>query len=233
MSSKSKENMRVPVLAIDGPSGTGKGTLASNIAHQRNWNLLDSGALYRAFAFCANESGICPDNIDGLQKVVERNTFTFGVQGSGIVNILINNRDVSQIVRSEENANLASKYAAIPEVRKLLLLQQRQCMQFPGLVADGRDMGTTVFPTAILKIFLTATPEIRAERRYKQLKSKGFNVNLLELFALIEERDSKDQNRSVAPLVAASDSITIDTSNLSIDEICKQVDRLLTIRLGY
>tara|TARA_B100000686_G_scaffold355306_1_gene472375 strand:+ start:60061 stop:60747 length:687 start_codon:yes stop_codon:yes gene_type:complete len=225
-------NLSIPVLTIDGPSGTGKGTLASSIAHQRNWNLLDSGALYRAFAFCAEQSGISPDNLDGIQNVGEKNTFTFRVQGSGIINIYVNNMDVSQIVRSEKNGVLASKYAAIPAVRKLLLAQQRECRQLPGLVADGRDMGTTVFPEAILKIFLTAAPEIRAERRYKQLKSKGFNVNLPELLTLIEERDRKDQNRSVAPLVPASDSISIDTSNLSINEIYRQVDGLLTTRLG-
>lgn len=226
------KNLSVPVLAIDGPSGTGKGTLASNVAYQRNWNLLDSGALYRAFAFCAEQSGISPDNLDGIQRVGEKNTFTFTVRDSGIVNVFVNDRDVSKIVRSEKNGGLASKYAAIPAVRKLLLSQQRGCRQLPGLVADGRDMGTTVFPEAILKIFLTAAPEIRAERRYKQLKSKGFSVTLPELLALIEERDRKDQNRSIAPLVPAADSIRIDSSNLSVNEIYKQVDDLLTTRLG-
>ena len=222
---------RVPVLAIDGPSGTGKGTVGSYIAKIRGWHLLDSGALYRAFAFAANEKGIVPDDIEGIYALDRETEFAFETTVSGEVEIRVNGRDVSMRVRGEQGGRLASMYAAVPAVRSRLIKHQRSRRQDPGLVADGRDMGTVVFPDATLKIFLTASPEIRAERRYNQLKSKDFDVNLRRLGAQIAERDQQDASRTVAPLVVAPDAVVIDTSRRGISEIVEEVDGLLSIRL--
>ena len=216
---------------MDGPSGTGKGTIGSHIAKSRGWNFLDSGALYRAFAYSAHEAGVAPNDIGEIQRIGAKSTFTFETERSGETKVLVNGQDVSSIVRSEQGGKLASQYAAVPAVRNLLIEEQRRRRQMPGLVADGRDMGTVVFPDAILKIFLTATAEIRAKRRYKQLKSKDFDVNLAQLSALIEQRDEQDINRSVAPLTPAPDAVVIDTSEQSIADVIGEVDRLLTVCL--
>jgi cytidylate kinase len=221
----------IPVLTIDGPSGTGKGTIGSYLAKTRGWKFLDSGVLYRAFAFFANETGIRPDDVEGIKDLGKNNTFAFNVDESGTVQVFVNSRDVSGIVRSEESGKLASTYAAIPCVRAVLIDEQRRQRQPPGLVADGRDMGTIVFPDAVLKIFLTASPEIRAKRRYKQLKSKDFNVNLAQLSALISERDRQDVNRAVAPLAPAPDAVVIDTSDWSISDVLREVEKLLNVCL--
>ena len=222
---------RVPVLAIDGPSGTGKGTVGGHIAKTRGWHLLDSGALYRAFAFAASEQGIAPDDIEGINALDCETEFAVETTASGEVEIRVHGREVSMKVRGERGGQLASMYAAVPAVRSRLIEYQRSRRQDPGLVADGRDMGTVVFPDATLKIFLTASPEIRAQRRYNQLKSKDFDVNLRRLEAQIAERDQQDANRTVAPLVAASDAVVIDTSSRGIGEIVAEVDGLLSIRL--
>ena len=222
---------RVPLLAIDGPSGTGKGTVGSRIAKTRGWHLLDSGALYRAFAFAANEQGIAPDDIEGINALDRETEFAFKTTISGEVEIHVNGREVSMRVRGEQGGRLASMYAAVPAVRSRLIQHQRGRRQDPGLVADGRDMGTVVFPDATLKIFLTASPEIRVQRRYNQLKSKDFDVTLRRVEAQIAERDQQDVSRTVAPLVAASDAVVIDTSRRGIDEIVEEVDRLLSNRL--
>ena len=222
---------RVPVLAIDGPSGTGKGTVGGHIAKARGWHLLDSGALYRAFAFAASERGIAPDDIEGINSLDCETEFAFETTALGEVEIRVDGREVSMKVRGERGGQLASMYAAVPAVRSRLIEYQRSRRQDPGLVADGRDMGTVVFPDATLKIFLTASPEIRAQRRYNQLKSKDFDVNLRRLEAQIAERDQQDANRTVAPLVAAPDAIVIDTSSRGVGEIVAEVDGLLSIRL--
>ena len=222
---------RVPVLAIDGPSGTGKGAVGSRIATTRGWHILDSGALYRAFAFAANERGIAPDDIEGINALDWKTEFSFENTASGEVEIRVNGREVSARVRSEQGGRLASSYAAFPAVRSRLIEYQRSRRQDPGLVADGRDMGTVVFPDATLKIFLTASPEIRAKRRYNQLKSKDFDVTLRRLEAQITERDQKDASRAVAPLVAAADAVVIDTSHRAVNEIVDEVDILLSRRL--
>jgi cytidylate kinase len=221
----------VPVLAIDGPSGTGKGAIGSAISRTRSWNFLDSGALYRAFAFAADELHIPPGDIEKLTELSKRDIFVFKLVKSGEVNILVDGQDVSTLVRSERGGQLASRYAAEPAVRRVLISQQRGRRESPGLVADGRDMGTIVFPDATLKIFLTASPEIRAERRYKQLKKKDFNVTLSSLSASIAERDEKDASRTIAPLVAAPDAIVIDSSGRSIRDVLEEVDGLLSARL--
>ena len=222
---------RVPVLAIDGPSGTGKGTVGGHIAKIRGWHLLDSGALYRAFAFAAHEQGIALDDIEGINTLDFETEFAFETTTSGEVRIHVNGREVSMKVRGERGGQLASMYAAVPAVRSRLIEYQRSRRQDPGLVADGRDMGTVVFPDATLKIFLTASPEIRAQRRYNQLKSKDFDVTLRRIQAQIAERDHNDVNRTVAPLVAAFDAIVIDTSSRGIYEIVEEVDSLLSNRL--
>jgi cytidylate kinase len=222
---------QIPVLAIDGPSGTGKGTVGSHIAKTRGWHLLDSGALYRAFAFAANERGIAPDDIDGINALDEETEFAFETNTLGEVEIRLNGREISMSVRGEQGGRLASMYAAVPAVRSRLIEYQRSRRRDPGLVADGRDMGTVVFPDATLKIFLTASPEIRARRRYNQLKSKGSDVTLRLLEAQIAERDQQDASRTAAPLVTAPTAVVIDTSRRGIQEIVDEVDGLLSICL--
>ena len=224
-------SLQAPVLAIDGPSGTGKGTVGGRIAKARGWHLLDSGALYRAFAFAASEQGIAPDDVEGINALDRETEFAFEITASGEVEIRVNGREVSARVRGEQGGRLASLYAAVPAVRSRLIVYQRGRRQDPGLVADGRDMGTVVFPDATLKIFLTASPAIRGERRYSQLKSKDVDVTLRRLEAEIAERDQQDASRKVAPLVPASDAIVIDTSRRGIVEIVEEVDHLLSIRL--
>ena len=221
----------VPVLALDGPSGTGKGTVGSVIASRRGWNLLDSGALYRAFAFAATELGIKPNDSVGIRALDRRINLNFFRTDSGEIQIQVDGQNVSAKVRGEQGGRLASRYAAVPEVRAVLIERQRAERQAPGLVADGRDMGTVVFPDATLKVFLTASPEIRAERRYKQLKEKDFDVNLRRLEVEIAERDRCDVNRTVAPLVPADDAMVLDTSCRSSEEVVEEVDRLLNARL--
>ena len=192
---------------------------------------MDSGALYRAFAYSAHEAGVRPTDIDQIERLGLESALVFETGVSGEIKILVNGQDVSSIARSEQGGKLASEYAAVPAVRRLLIEEQRRRREMPGLVADGRDMGTVVFPDAILKIFLTATPEIRAKRRYKQLKSKDFDVTLAQLSALIGQRDEQDTNRSVAPLTPASDAVVIDTSEQSISDVLGEVDRLLNVCL--
>jgi cytidylate kinase len=172
-------NAEIPVITVDGPSGTGKGTLCAYLANWLQWNFLDSGALYRTLALAASRNSISPDDRISLADLARRLTVEFHHPGNGReMSVFLDNGDVSQDIRSENCGNLASKLAAIPEVRTALLDRQRSFRQNPGLVADGRDMGTVVFPDAVLKIFLTASPGERASRRHKQLKEKGFNVNL-------------------------------------------------------
>ena len=223
--------LAIPVLALDGPSGTGKGTVGNRIARMRGWNLLDSGALYRAFAFAANEYGISPDDVGGLQSLNRRVTLEFIRTDLGEVEILVDSQNVSDILRGERGGRLASRYAAVPEVRAVLMKRQRSEQREPGLVADGRDMGTVVFPDAVLKVFLTANSEIRAKRRYNQLKEKDFDVNLRRLDIEIAERDRCDANRAVAPLEPAADAVILDTSRRSSEEVVEEVDKLLTVRL--
>ena len=199
-----------PVITIDGPSGTGKGTVGLLLAHKLGWHILDSGAFYRAFAHIAHEKQILPGQIDQLQLVGDQLDVRFEVKTNEI-RIWVEGRDITAAIRSEEGGRFASIYAAIPEVRQALLARQRETRRAPGLVADGRDLGSVVFPDAVLKIFLTATPKVRAERRYKQLKDKGFDVNLSRLEKEIAARDYQDTHRTISPLMPASDAVEIDT----------------------
>ena len=218
-----------PVITIDGPSGTGKGTVGLLLAHKLGWHILDSGAFYRAFAHIAHEKQILPDQIDQLQLVGDQLDVRFEVKTDEI-RIWIEGRDITGAIRSEEGGRFASIFAAIPEVRQALLARQRETRRPPGLVADGRDLGSVVFPDAVLKIFLTATPKVRAERRYKQLKDKGFDVNLPRLEKEIAARDYQDTHRTISPLMPASDAVVIDTSEITREQVLDEIVTLLGAR---
>jgi len=210
-----------PVIAIDGPSGTGKGTISQLVASHLGWHLLDSGALYRVIAVGAEQNDIKTNDINGLKKFAEGMQVAFSTEFEG--SITLDDDEISHQVRLEETAEKASVVAAIPEIREVLLQRQRDFQVPPGLVADGRDMGTVVFPDSRLKIYLTASPEERAQRRYKQLINKGVSVNLRALLQDIASRDERDANRAVSPLRPAEDAVVIDTTSLTIEEVFKEV----------
>ena len=214
-----------PVIAIDGPSASGKGTIARRVADELSFHYLESGALYRLIALLSLRDRVRAEK--ALAEVAERMAINF-VGGT----IFLSNQDVTLDVRSEEVSKRASEVAKIPEVRKRLLKRQRAFRRPPGLVADGRDMGTVVFPDATLKLFLTASPEVRAERRYKQLIDKGIPANLRSLSRDLAERDARDRNRAVAPLVPAPDSQVLDSSALSIDAVAELIVRWYRERTG-
>ncbi len=220
------------MLAIDGPSGSGKGTISQLLALRHQWHYLDSGALYRLVAAAAADAGIVQHDIPALENLARNLDVSFVLQPGAIAKVLLAGKEVSDRLRTEETGNLASIIAAVPEVRAALLDRQRQFQRPPGLVADGRDMGTTIFPRAVLKIFLTASPKIRAERRHKQLKQKGFDVNLSRLLGEIRDRDARDAERSTSPLKPAEDAVMVDTSSRTIDDVVNHVDDLLNERLG-
>jgi cytidylate kinase len=217
--------MSVPVIAIDGPSASGKGTIARRVADALGFHYLESGALYRVLALVS----IRENSLDEHRLVATARSMDLRFQGERIV---LSNQDVSDAIRSEEAGNRASDVARLPKVRQTLLTRQRAFRQPPGLVADGRDMGTVVFPDATLKVFLTARPEIRAERRYKQLKEKGIDANLRALSRDLQERDERDAKRPVAPLVPAPDSQVLDSSALSIDEVASRIVDWYRARTG-
>lgn len=214
--------MSPPIITIDGPSGTGKGTLAIHLTRRMGWRLLDSGALYRVVAYQARRQGIALDATSDLVSIATDLPLEFR-QCDDNVQIRLDGDDVTDEIRSEVIGNGASVVAAVPLVRSALLVRQRGFLQPPGLIADGRDMGTVVFPSAELKIFLTASPAVRAERRYKQLKQKGIGVNLARLSEDIEARDRRDERREVSPLQPASDAIILDTTALDIAAVEGQV----------
>ena len=209
---------RPPVVAIDGPGGSGKGTIAIRLAERLGWHFLDSGALYRVVAVAAIREGTDPDDHDALAALARGLRLAFEVRG-GETRVLLGGEDVSTELRREETGAMASRVAAVPAVRAALSDLQRSFRKPPGLVADGRDMGTVIFPDAGLKIFLTASAEERANRRYKQLKEKGESVNLPRLFREIEARDARDASREVAPLRPAEDAVILDSTDLDIDEV--------------
>jgi len=220
------------VITVDGPSGTGKGTIAGHLAHWLGWNFLDSGALYRVLALAALRNSVHVEDEEALAVLARRLDLVFQNPGSGREMIVIlEGGDVSQDIRTETCGNLASRLAAMPGVRAALLDRQRSFRLAPGLVADGRDMGTVVFPDAVVKIYLTASPEERARRRHKQLKGKGFDVNLPQLSVEIAERDARDSQRTVSPLRPADDAAVIDTTNLALTEVIRRVSMLVSQRL--
>jgi cytidylate kinase len=213
----------VPVLAIDGPSGSGKGTVSRRLAAELGWHLLDSGALYRLVALAGVRSGLAADDVAGHARLAHALDVSFGARDDGSELVLLGGADVTGPIREESISQGASRVAAWTPVREGLLERQRAFARPPGLVADGRDMGTVVFPTAALKIYLTATADERALRRYKQLKDKGSAVSLPALSREIAERDERDSTRAVAPLRPAPDALLLDSTGRSVEQVVAQV----------
>jgi CMP/dCMP kinase len=211
------------IVTIDGPSGSGKGTVSRAVARQVGWHLLDSGALYRLVALAGLASGTPASDVTRHAELAEHMQVEFGVRANGSECIRLDGRDVTGDIRSEEVGRGASRVAAWPPVRRALLDRQRAFARAPGLIADGRDMGTVVFPEAQLKIFLTATPEERALRRHKQLKDKGSDVSLAALSREIAERDLADESRKVAPLKTAPDACVVDSTGMSVEAVVGRV----------
>ena len=213
-----------PIVAIDGPSGSGKGTIAGLLAQKLGWNLLDSGALYRLLAFAARNHGVDLTNEEAMKVLAAHLDVQFlaSAQGQG-QRIILEGEEVTDAIRNEVIGAGASQVASLPAVREALLQRQRAFQEMPGLVADGRDMGTVVFPDAPLKIFLTASAEERARRRYLQLKAKGDDVNLASLLDEIRARDERDTQRTVAPLKPAVDAIQLDSTELSIEQVMERI----------
>jgi cytidylate kinase len=215
--------MAVPVVTIDGPSGAGKGTVSRLLAHRSGWHLLDSGALYRLVAHAGTLAGLEPHDIAGHARLAGLMNVEFAADPQGQERIMLDGREVTTALRSEGAGAGASRVAAWPAVRAALLDRQRGFAQAPGLVADGRDMGTVVFPHAALKIFLTASAAERARRRYNQLKEKDSGVSLAALSLEIAERDRRDSTRSVAPLVPAADAIVLDSTAMNAVEVTDEI----------
>jgi CMP/dCMP kinase len=213
----------VPIITIDGPSGSGKGTVSRTVARALGWSLLDSGALYRLVALGGHRAAIGLDDAQALAELAGRFNIRFDSNESGDELVWLDGEDVTRAIRTEQAGNDASKVAALKEVRAALLDRQRRFAVPPGLVADGRDMGTVVFPQAAVKIFLTASPAERALRRYKQLKEKGVAANLAALSLEIAERDRRDSTRTASPLVASADAIMLDTTGMSVDSVVGRV----------
>jgi CMP/dCMP kinase len=215
--------LTAPIVTIDGPSGSGKGTVSRLLAQRTGWHLLDSGALYRLVALAGQAQRLEPDDTGGHARLAERMNVVFTADAAGNERIMLDGREVSAALRTESTGAGASRVAAWPAVRAALLERQRAFADPPGLIADGRDMGTVVFPQAELKIFLTASAEERARRRYNQLKEKDSGVSLAALSLEIAERDRRDSTRSVAPLVAAADAIVLDSTAMSAAEVADEV----------
>ena len=210
-----------PVITVDGPSGAGKGTLCQALANEFGWQLLDSGAIYRVLALAALHHHVDIHSEDALVPLAANLDVRFVPEGN-ILKVILEGEDVSNQIRTETVGNTASQAATFPRVREALLRRQRAFRTLPGLIADGRDMGTVVFPDAPVKIFLDASATERAHRRMKQLQEKGFDVNFERLLTEIEERDYRDRNRSVAPLIAAKDALVLDSTSMSIEEVIEK-----------
>lgn len=218
---------RVPIIALDGPSGVGKGTVAQALVKRLGWHYLESGALYRVLGLLAQRAGIGLDDSLWLARRATNLALEFR-DGK----VFLDDEDIDSQVRSEAAGVRASKLAVLPEVRSALHRWQRGCARMPGLVADGRDMGTVVFPEAQCKIFISASPQVRANRRFQQLKARGFNVVMADLVREISERDQRDRERSISPLKVADDAWELDTSDLSVAQVMAAVERQVRATLS-
>jgi len=228
----SSENA-VPIITIDGPSGTGKGTLCIMLAKKLGWNILDSGSIYRLLALSAIQSNTDLDDIQSLTELANQLDFHFVVDPQDNLQVFLNNNNVSQAIRDESCGQVASTIASQPEIRQALLERQRAFAKGPGLVTDGRDMGTVVFPSAVLKIYLDASTEERAKRRYLQLQETQNNATLASVVEELRIRDERDATRKHAPLKPAKDAILVDTTSLNIMQVCEYVLQLITERLRF
>jgi len=217
----------IPVITIDGPSGSGKGTVGQILATRLGWHFLDSGALYRITALAMLKQKVSIEDVDKIADLAGNLDVQFETRTNAPPGVILDGEDVSDSLRTETVADIASQVAAIQQVRDALLQKQRAFATQPGLVADGRDMGTRVFPGAKLKIYLTASAEKRAERRYNQLMEKGFDVSLARLLTEIQERDERDEKREISPLRPADDAHVIDSSEINADEVVLKVLELL------
>ncbi|MDP5031047.1 MAG: (d)CMP kinase [Paraglaciecola sp.] len=219
-----------PIITVDGPSGAGKGTISVLLAKKLGWHFLDSGAIYRVLAIASIHHQIPADDEAGLLPLATSLDVNFETSEFG-TRIMLEGEDVSDAIRTEEVGAVASQIASLPAVREALLRRQRAFKQSPGLVADGRDMGTVVFPNAQVKIFLTASAEERASRRFNQLKDAGHGVSISRLLEDIKARDERDANRSVAPLVAADDALIIDSTDLSVNQVIEKIEEFIDLKL--
>ncbi|SMN15569.1 Cytidylate kinase [uncultured Candidatus Thioglobus sp.] len=218
----------ISVLTIDGPSGVGKGTVARVVAQQQGWDLLDSGAIYRAFALAVESRGVDIADENALEEIAKNLDLAFKThKDSELVSVYLDGKDVSKILRTEKTGEKASKIASIGVVRAALLKRQQDFATSPGLVADGRDMGTVVFKNATYKVYLTASSEERANRRLKQLQAQGHQGIISQILAEVEARDARDSSRKHSPLKPAKDALVIDTTELSLDEVIAQVSELV------
>ncbi|PJK11082.1 cytidylate kinase [Lysobacteraceae bacterium NML08-0793] len=213
----------IPVLTIDGPSGSGKGTISRRVARHLGWHYLDSGALYRAVGVAAMKEGIDLGDESAVEACARRTQIRFADDAEGQARVLVNGEDVTDELRLETTGAAASAIASMAGVRAALVQMQHDFRAVPGLVADGRDMGTVIFPDALCKVFLTASAEERAERRYKQLIEKGVSVSLAGLLGEIVARDERDANRALSPLKPAPDAVSIDTTGVAIDAVVAEV----------
>lgn len=221
---------KVPVITVDGPSGAGKGTLSMLLAEHYKWQLLDSGAIYRVLAVATTHHCIKPDDEDGIVPLASSLDVTFETE-NGITRVILEGEDVTDDIRTEEVGSVASQVAALPRVREALLRRQRAFAESPGLIADGRDMGTVVFPNADVKIFLTASAEARAQRRFEQLKQKGYDVTLPRLLSDIQARDERDSKRLVAPLLAAHDALVLDSTTMNVVQVLDKAKNFIESKL--
>jgi cytidylate kinase len=217
--------MAIPVLTIDGPSGAGKGTVSRLAAKRLGWHYLDSGSIYRSLALAVSKQSVDLADEKAIVKAAEAMHLEF--ECGEELTVRLNGQDITAEISLESTGSIASTVAAIPEVRRVLLQKQRDFKQLPGLVADGRDMGTVVFPEAPFKVFLTASASERAMRRYKQLIEKGIDANLAQITSEIEERDRRDRERATAPLAMASDALYLDSSEMTIDSVVEEILNLV------